>query len=152
MRIGDIAVAVIWIAFLAGAISAGIKVGYAMSSLGSSAPFPPANVAIFMLLFFFVGSSAGTFFMRRNQLRTSWTGRLIDKVWGQGTSTTIIVRLKPIALMMASCCTCGFVDLASTHAGVRSWTAYFNSAFALSVGSGLVVAYLLSRKYPPTLL
>ncbi len=151
MRIGDIAVAVVWITFLAGALSSGLKMGHAIGPPGSRAPFPPANVAIFLLLFFFIASSAGVFFFRRVLFRGNWTARLIDRLWGQGTWATIVVRLKPTALMIVMCCTLGIVGLASTYAQSQSWTAYFNSAFALSVGFGLLVAFSLSRKYPPKL-
>jgi hypothetical protein len=152
MKMGDIAVAVVWIFFLAGALSSGLKMGHAIGPPGSRAPFPPVNTAIFLLLFFFIASSAGVFLLRRIQFRGGWTARLIDRVWGQGTWATIVVRLKPIALMIVTCCTLGIVGLASTYVGSQSWTAYVNSAFALVVGSGLLIAYSLSRKYPPTLL
>jgi hypothetical protein len=152
MRIGGIAVAVVWITFLAAAVSSGLKMGHAVGLPGVCAPFPPTNAAIFILLFFFIASSAGVFCLRHRQFRMGWTGRLIDRVWGQGTWATIIVRFKPMALMTVWCCTLGFVGLVSTYAGSQLRTAYVNSAFALSVGLGLAVAYSLSRKYPPTLL
>jgi hypothetical protein len=151
MRIGDIAAAVVWITFLAGAVSSGLKMGHAVGPTGSRAPFPPANTAIFLLLFFFVASSAGVFFLRRAVFPRGWTGRLTDRVWGEGTWATIVVRLKPTALMIVMCCTIGIIGLASTYAQSKAWTGYFNSAFALSIGLGLAVAYSLSRKYPPTL-
>jgi hypothetical protein len=56
------------------------------------------------------------------------------------------------ALMIVTCCTVGIVGLASTYVGSQLWTAYVNSAFALVVGSGLLIAYSLSREYPPKLL
>jgi hypothetical protein len=151
MRIGDIAVAVVWILCLAGALSSGLKMGHTIGPLGSRVPFPPVNFAIFALPFFFVAASAGVFFLRRVLFQGDWTGRLIDRVWGQGTWAAAVVRLKPTALMIVMCCTLGIVGLASTYAQSQSWTAYFNSAFALSVGFGLLVAYSLSRKYPPKL-
>ena len=148
---GDIAVGVVWIAVLAAAISSGLKMAHSIGPLGSRAPFPPTNVAIFLLVFFFVASAAGVFFLRRVLFQGRWAGRLIDRVWGLGTWATMVVRLKPTALMIAMCCTLGTVGLASTYAQSQSWTAYFNSTFALSVSLGLVAAYWLSRKYPPAL-
>lgn len=143
-------VALVWIVFLAGAVSSGFKIGHATGLPANHAPFPPVNVAIFMVFFFFVATSAGPLLLRRRQSR--WTGRLLDRVWGQGTSAAVIARVKPIALMACCCCTFGVVGLASTYAVSQSWTAYANSAVALSMGLGLAVAYSLSRKYPPTLL
>lgn len=151
MRIGDIAVAAVWTAFLARALSSGLAMGHATGPPGSRAPFPPVNFAIFVLPFFFIASSAGVFFLRRVLFQGDWTGRLIDRVWGQGTWAAAVVRLKPTALMIVTCCTIGIVGLASTFAQPQSWTGYFNSAFALSIGFGLLVAYSLSRKYPPKL-
>ena len=151
MRIGDIAVAVVWITFLAGTLSSGLEMGHTIGPPGSRAPFPPVNFALFALPFFFIASSAGVFFSRRVLFRGGWTARLIDRVWGQGTWAAVVVRLKPTALVIVMCCTLGIVGLASTFAQSQSWTAYFNSAFALSIGFGLLVAYSLSRKYPPKL-
>jgi hypothetical protein len=51
--------------------------------------------------------------------------------------------------MSATCLTLGLVGLVSTYAGTQFWTSCFNGAFAFSVGAGLAVAYLFSRKYPP---
>jgi hypothetical protein len=151
MRIGDIAAAVVWIFFLAGALSSGLKMGQAISPPGSRAPFPPVNTAIFLLLFFFIASSVGVFLLRRVLLQGYWTARLVDRLWGQGTWANGVVRLKPTALMIVMCCILGIVGLASTYAQSQFWTAYFNSAFALSIGFGLLIAYSLSRKYPPKL-
>jgi hypothetical protein len=151
MRIGDIAVAVVWILFLAGALSSGPKMGHTTGPLGNHVPFPPVNFAIFVLPFFFVAASAGVFFLRRVLFQGYWTKQLIDRVWGQGAWAAVVADLKPTALMIVTCCALGIVGLASTYAQSQSWTAYFNSAFALSVGFGLLVAYSLSRKYPPKL-
>ena len=149
---GNIAVAAVWIVFLTGAISSGVKMGHAIAAPVNRAPFPPVNTAVFLVVFFFVVTSAGVFVFRRALFQNrSWTARLIDKVWGQGAWTNILVRLKPTALMMVVCCTTGFLGLASTYVGSQSWTAYVNSAVALSMGLGLAISYSLSRKFPPAL-
>ena len=153
MRIGDIIAALVWIIFLAGAVSSGLKMGHANVThlSGTGVPFPPPKAAIFLVIFFFVTCSTVPFLLRRRQFQT-WTGRLIDRIFGQGTCATVVARLKPIGLMASWACTVGFVGFASTHAGSQSWTAYVNSAVALSMGLGLAVAYALSRRFPPPIL
>ena len=80
-----------------------------------------------------------------------WLQDLIDWKWGTGTYVEFLVRLRPTALMTLTCLTIGIVGLASTYANDQNWTAYFNSAFALSCGLGLLIAYLLSYRFPPKL-
>ena len=115
-------------------------------------PFPPLNVALVIWSFGFIASSGGVFLARRIiRYGHTWASRFIDRVWGEGTWEAFVVRLRPVALMIVTASIAGVVGLFSTYMNSQSWTAYVNSAFALSVGIGLTVAYCFSRRYPPTL-
>jgi hypothetical protein len=137
----------VWIVFLAAALASGIANGSVERALW---PFPPMGFAILSVVLFFV-SSAGVFLVRHALAHGDWTALLMDRVWGQGTYATVVVRLRPTALTIVTCCTLGIVGLASTYLQSRASTSYLHSALALSFGLGLLVAYSLSRKYPPEL-
>src|SRR5262249_12317883 len=114
--------------------------------------FPPPNVALIILSFGFIASSGGVFLARRAiRHGHSWATRLIDWMWGHGAWEAIVVRLKPVALLIVTASIAGVVGLISTYMGSQSWPAYVSSAFALSLALGLTVAYCLSRRFPPTL-
>jgi hypothetical protein len=150
----QIAVAAVWLAFIASALYSGLSMGAATRTLQTNTgePFPPPNVALIILSFGFIASSVGVFLARRViRYGHSWKTRWIDWAWGQGTWETIVVRLRPVALLMVTASITGFVGLISTYTNSQSWTAYVNSAFALSVGVGLIIAYCLSRRFPPAL-
>src|SRR5436305_2035920 len=150
----QIAVAVVWLAFIASALSSGLSIGAGTPTLRATTgeAFPPPNVALIILSFGFIASSGGVFLVRRViRYGHSWATRLVDWGWGEGSWEAIVVRLKPVALLMVTASINGIVGLISTYMNSQSWTAYVNSAFALSVGIGLTVAYCLSRRFPPTL-
>jgi hypothetical protein len=154
MSSSQIVVAAVWLACIANALYSGLSMGTATRTLQTDTgePFPPLNVALIILSFGFIASCAGVFFARRViRYGHSWSTGLIDWAWGPGTWETIVVRLRPVALMIVTASIIGVLGLISTYTNSQSWTAYVNSAFALSVGVGLFIAYCLSRRFPPTL-
>jgi hypothetical protein len=149
----QIAVVVVWLAYIAGALLNGISMGTEPPwTAGGGEPFPSPNIALILFSFFFVVSSLGVFLLRRViRYGHTWVTRLIDWAWGDGTWEAMIVRLKPISLMIVTTFIGGIVGLISTYLNSQSWTAYVNSAFALSLALGLTIAYCLSRRFPPRL-
>jgi hypothetical protein len=148
-----IAVAAVWFVVVASALHAGLSMG-TVSTMhsGTGEPFPPPNAAIGIVCFGLMASSVGVFLIRRHiRFGHTWTTRLVDLIFGDGTWETVVVRLKPAALMIVATYIQGVVGLISTYANAQSWTSYVNSAFALSVGIGLTIAYGLSRRFPPLL-
>jgi hypothetical protein len=117
-----------------------------------TAPAPEA--APFIWLFFFVFASGASFLTRRRQHNAvGWPlDSLVDRIWGPGATTAFTTRVRPVRLMMLASLTFGTSGLASTYANAQAWGwAYFQSGFFLSVGLGLLVAYLFSLKFPPSL-
>jgi hypothetical protein len=151
MKLRDIAIAVVWIVVLTGALSNGIKMGHAHNPPGTVSPFPPVEFAYVALPLFFLLSSIGVFLMRHRLFARGWIGYLVDWKWGAGTYQEYFERLRPTALMMLATLIIGVVGLASTYANEQNWYAYFGSAFALTCGLGLLVAYVLSWRFPPRL-
>ena len=149
MKPRHIAIAVVWIFYFASAFSAGIAIGHTTRPPGTVAPFPPLEFAFIALPLFFA-FSAGVFFLRR-RIYHGWLQNLIDWKWGAGTYREFLIRFKSTLLAILTCLIVGTVGLASAYANERDWTAYFNSAFVLACGLGLLVAYVLSHKFPPKL-
>jgi UDP-N-acetylglucosamine:LPS N-acetylglucosamine transferase len=149
---GQIAVVGVWLAFIATALSSGLSMGTASPLRPDGGePFPPPNIALILLSFGFVASS-GVFLLRRViSYSHSWAARFIDWAWGAGTWEAIILRLKPVLLLIVGSYIAGVVGTISTYMNSQSWTAYVNSAFGLSVALGLTFAYCISRRFPPTL-
>jgi hypothetical protein len=149
----QIAVIVVWLAYIAGALSNGISMGTEPPwPADGGEPFPPPNIALILLSFGFVVSSLGVFLLRRViRYGHTWATRLVDWAWGEGTWEAMIVRLKPVSLLIVTTSINGVVGSISTYLNSQSWTAYVNSALALSLALGLTVAYCLSRRFPPTL-
>jgi hypothetical protein len=83
--------------------------------------------------------------------QNTWAARLVDWAWGGGTWEAMIVRLKPVLLMIVAASIGGVAGSISTYLNSQAWTAYVNSAFAFAFALGLSVAYCLSRRFPPTL-
>jgi len=127
-------IALVWLLFIGGALRNGISAGSAAATLHTKTGeiFPPLNVALVIFCFMFLVGS-GVFFTRY-KIRYA-----------------VIVRIKPVALLIVSAFTWGISGLFTTFMGSRSWTAYVNSGAVIALGSGLTVAYLLSRKFPPEL-
>src|SRR5437868_10750309 len=113
----QIAVAVVWFWFIAGALSSGLSMGTAtMLRTSTGEPFPPLNVALVIWSFGFVASSGGVFLARRIiRYGHTWASRSIDRVWGEGTWEAFVVRLRPIALMIVTASIVGVVGLFSTY-------------------------------------
>src|SRR5437588_529442 len=114
----QIVVAAVWLAFIGGALSSGLSIGTGTPELRSTTgeAFPPPNVALIILSFGFIASSGGVFLVRRViRYGHSWATRLIDWGWGEGAWEAIVVRLKPIALLMISASISGIVGLISTY-------------------------------------
>ena len=154
MKLQDIAIAIVWIYFLAGAVYQGIAIGHVHNPPGTVAPFPPIEFAYVALPLFFILSSVGVFLLRRllyERLDAGWLGSLVDWKWGAGTYRDFLEHLRPTALMMSFCLILGVVGLPSTYANEQNWYAYFGSAFSLTIGLGLLVAYCLSWRFPPRL-
>ena len=146
MRLSDILIVAIWLFLLAGALRTGLLVT-------TRAKFaPPAIVAPYLLAFFFVFSFAAAFFQRNLRWEGIFINKLVDRIWGTGTCDAFMRRFKPARLMMLFCLIVGIVGLITTHIGTQDYPAYFTSSFALAIGLGLLTAYLLSLKFPPTLL
>jgi hypothetical protein len=151
MKLRDIAIAIVWIVVLADTFSKAIKIGHAHNPPGTVAPFPPIEFAFVALPLFFLFSSIGVFFLRRRQFEGGWMRHLVDWKWGAGTYREFLERFKPVALMMVAALIVGIVGLVSTYANDQNWYAYFGSAFSLTCGLGLLVAYFLSLRFPPRL-
>jgi hypothetical protein len=98
MPASQIAVVVVWLAYVAGAVSSGISMGTDSPwPADGGEPFPLPNMALIQLSFIFVASSAGAFLLRRIiRYGHTWATRLVDWAWGGGTWEAMIVRLKPV--------------------------------------------------------
>jgi hypothetical protein len=155
MKLRDVAIAIVWIFFLAQAFSGAIATGHAHPPHGAVVPFPPIWFRFVALPLFFVLSSVGGFLSRRGLFYSLgegwWLGNLIDSKWGAGTYREFLKRLRPTVLMILACLILGVGGLVSTYVHEQDSYAYFGSAFALTCGLGLLHAYFLSLRFPPRL-
>jgi hypothetical protein len=152
MKLKDVAVATVWIIVLAVTFSQGIVLGHLQTPPGTAAPFPPIKVWFVALPLLFIFSSTGTFLVNRlGHIPEGWLRYLIDRTWGPGACQEFLVRFRPRALMMLACLLFGVTGLVSTYTNAQNSGAYFVSAFFLSCGLGLLLAYFLSVRLPPRL-
>jgi hypothetical protein len=154
MKPRDITIAVVWIAVLANAFLMALRMGHLIFPAGTVKPFPPTVAWFVVLPFFFLFSSIGAFLVRHrmfDRLDRGWIRALVDRKWGAGTYRDFLERFRPTVLIMVASLIIGVVGLASTYVNDQSPVSYFNSAFSLSCGLGLLVAYCLSWRFPPRL-
>jgi hypothetical protein len=151
MKPRDIAIAIVWIVVLAVNFLTALRMGHLHFPPGTVKPFPPTVAWFVALPFSFLFWSIGAFLVRHRLFDRGWIRDLVDRKWGAGTYRDFLQRLRPTALMILGTLIVGVVGLASTYANEQSAISYFNSAFSLSCGLGLLVAYCLSWRYPPRL-
>jgi hypothetical protein len=105
----------------------------------------------------FVFFALAAFFQRSALAQTElgFFGRRVDTRFGEGTYSRFKAQLRPTRLFMAYMLTTGVVGLAATYiSGADEVTrrgAYLIGGIFLSGGLGLLVAYLLSIRFPPNL-
>ena len=136
MKIGDVVIIAIWAVFLLDAVFQGLRIPH-----GAFGPPPPWIHVAFAIFAF-----AAAFFQRHPSRRErGWFG---FKFWS-GIETWLKERLRVVSLMMVGSLLLGVTGLVTTYFSTKSSTAYSQSAFFISVGLGLLAAYLLSLRYPP---
>lgn len=140
-------IGMIWFASLAGAFRQGRDLP--MSEI-AQAPFPESSSLIFMA-FPFLFFLPAAFFQRHKQLSIPLVTRAVDSKFGSGAYSRFVTRLKPVALFMSACFMNGLTGLVSTHIENQSSGAYTVSGTFISAGLGLLLAYILSMKFPPRL-
>jgi hypothetical protein len=141
---GDFLIALIWFVLLAIAFFQGIQVRHATLA-------PPIRVAYFIIPLFTIFAFGASFLQRRSVLDIPPVRWLVDRKFGVGIYDRFLERLRPVTLLMASALIMGIVGLISTYATTQNYAAYFNGSFFLACGLGLLVAYLLSLRFPPRL-
>jgi hypothetical protein len=138
MKPQNIAIAVVWIAFLASALYNGIAIGHIHNPPGCAGPCPSIHIWVIVLPFLFIASSVGVLLFK-------------DRFGARGAYTEFHKRLRYTALIIVALLIIGVVGLGSTYANEQYSHAYFGAAAALSVGLGVLVAYFLSFRFPPRL-
>jgi hypothetical protein len=147
MKLRDIIIAVVWVYFLATALYKGMMAGHVVDSPGVPSGGPPA-FTLAAWLFAFTVFAVGGFLGRGRPVFGEWVQRWVDRKWGAGTYAAITMRLRPMALFMLTILTNGASGLLSNYGDAQGFT-YVTSTFSLSCGLGLLVAYLLSLRFPP---
>src|SRR5215467_233217 len=137
MQPRDIAIAIVWVFFIAVAFHHGIVNGHIHNPPRCATPCPPIHIWLFVPPFLFIVSSVGVLLLK-------------DHLNG-GIRTEFHKRLRLTALVMVTLLIIGGVGLVSTYANHQNSYAYFGATVALSSGLGLLIAYFLSRRFPPRL-
>jgi hypothetical protein len=149
MKLGDIIIAVVWVYCLATALYRGLMAGHVADSVYFGPPFAP-GFARFLWLFTFTFFAVAGFFQRGHLVSGGgWLQKRVDGRWGAGAYAAMTMRLRPVALFMLTALTAGLTGLISNYANAQNWPVYVNSIALLSCGLGLLVAYLLSLRFPP---
>ena len=133
----------IWVFFISDALSQGLNVPY--SSFGQDIP---VRFTLSIMLFPFLFFSLVPFLLRKGS-RDNFVVKLIEKLFGIGTTDKLVSAIKPYWLFMAACFTLGSTGLLSTYLSSQSFSGYLISGYFISAGFGLLVSYLLSVKFPP---
>jgi hypothetical protein len=150
MKLGDIIIAAVWVSFLATALYKGLMAGHVTDSLYVGPPFAP-GFAWFLWLLWFAFFAVAAFLQRGRLFFRGWVQKWIDGRWGAGACTAMTMRSRPIALFMLTVLTQGLTGLISNYLNAQNWPVYVISISFLSCGLGLLVAYLLSLRFPPRL-
>jgi hypothetical protein len=148
MKLGDLIIAVIWVCFLATAFYGGFESGHVVNLLSVTPPPPPTFAWAFGLFIFTFFAIVG-FFHRGPLLFGAWGQTWVDRKWGAGTYVAAIMRLRPVALFMLTVLIRGVTSLLSNYANPQSLWTVADGVFPLAFGLGLLVAYLLSLRFPP---
>jgi hypothetical protein len=147
MKASSIAIALIWVIFLFDAFRQGREVP--VSAVAQQIRLDWfGQVALFLPFVFFLFAA---FFQRHKQFSYPLVTRAVDGKLGPGTFAGFISRLRPVTLFMLACLTLGTTGLLSTYLTTQEIGGYIVSGFFTSAGLGLLVAYLLSIKFPPKL-
>lgn len=147
MKTSDFLIAAIWLFFLSDAYFQGRDIP--TTTLLKNVPLETILIIlIFPFLFFLLAA----FFQRKSLLlKASWISKFIDKKYGNGTYKKFVHRLKPITLFTLGCLLLGVTGLVSTYLSTKNPSGYLMGGFFISGGLGLLVACLLSVKFPPRL-
>jgi hypothetical protein len=137
MKLRDIAIAVVWIFFLAVAFHHGITIGHIHNPPGCATPCPPIHIWLIVPPFCLIVFSVGVLLFKDH--------------FSGGIRTELHKRLRLTALIMVVLLIVGVVGLASTYANDQYSHTYFGATVSLSSGLGLLVAYFLSPRFPPRL-
>ena len=149
MKLGDIIIAAVWVYFLATALYRRLMAGHVADSVYVGPPYYPGFARFLWLGIFTFFAIAGFFQRGRLVLGGEWLQKWVDRRWGAGACAAMTMRLRPVALFMFTVLTAGLTGLISNYANAQNWPVYVNSIAFLSCGLGLLVAYLLSLRFPP---
>jgi hypothetical protein len=148
IRLRHLIMAGVWVLFPLEAVYAGmsmmprVKPTLPIGGLGSDWPW------ILLATFFFF--LAGPFAIRNNAYRWGPSAQLAKLAFGEAYFD-LVISLKPTLLAIVTFAAVGISGLVSTYVSTQSFAGYLGSGFFLAGAMGVLVAYLLSIKYPPTL-
>ena len=150
MRISSLVIGFIWTYLLVDAYFQGRELPSLLDSV--ALPAIPEQVMWVLLTAPFLVCFGFTFWQRKRlaeemPLVTKW----VDGRFGRGSFEDFNRRLKPVAVSAVSSFILAAAGLYETASTTRQLEGYLVSLVFFSIGSGLLSAYLLSRKYPPML-
>lgn len=140
----------IWCYLLLDAYHQGMALPGLITAL--SAPALPISLMVIIVAALFTAAAWMTFRQRHRLIENvPLITPFLDRRFGEGTYRDLNRSFKPVAISIAAGLVLSVSGLRATHASTGDASAYFLGAAFLAVALGLLVAYLLSRRYPPAL-
>lgn len=150
MRISTALISIFWIYVLADAYLQGLEIPGLLATI--SVPEGALPWIVTSLIALFTGCLLVTFSQRRRLMEDlPLVTRWVDSKFGEGTYMDFSRRLRPVAVATLSSSVLAISSLRATYATTKSLTGYLAGAAFSAIALGLLVAYLLSRRYPPKL-
>lgn len=147
MKISNFLIVIIWLFFLRDAYLQGRNIP--TTTLLENAPTETVILILTLPFLFFL--TAG-FFQRKSLIEIPMLTKYIDKKYGNGTFQAFVSKLRPITLFTLGCLLLGITGLVSTYLSTKNPSGYLVGGFFISGGIGLLIAFLLSIRFPPRLL
>lgn len=150
MKISNVLIGVVWIYLVVDAYRQGVALPETAAIL--TLPTIPGAIFATVLGGSFAFAVILTFTTRTRLVEDlPLVTRFLDKRFGEGTYRDFNQRLRPITLSIICGLILGGFGLHAIHTSTMNPLGYLLSGIFLAVAAGLLVAQLLSFRYPPTL-
>lgn len=150
MMFVDVLIAIFWLFLLSDAFFQGRELPHLLN--GIDLPELPIFVSIVTILLLASLTSILTFWQRKNIMEEMpLFSTMVDRIFGTGAYSRITHRLRPVCASILSSLILATVGLYTTYEGSQDRWSYAICLGFLVFAIFMLIAYLVSKRFPPAL-